>query len=69
MLRGAKEGLGWGLGGDGVANYSRGETPICPKLLISLERATKKGKLLNLSSKLTCQLKGLYRVVFLTGPP
>ena len=25
MLRGAKEGLGWGMGGDGVANYSRGE--------------------------------------------
>ena len=42
MLGGAKEGLGWGLGGYGVANYSRGETPICPKLLMSLERATEK---------------------------
>ena len=43
MLKGAKEGLGWGLGGEGVANYSRGETlSICPKLLISLERATER---------------------------
>ena len=58
MLRGAKEGLGWGLGGYRVANYSRGETPISPKLLISLQKATKQGKLLNLLSELTCQLKG-----------
>ena len=42
MLRGAKEGPGWGTGGEGVTNYSRGETPICPKLLISLERTTEK---------------------------
>ena len=50
MLRRAKEGLGWGMGGDGIANYSRGEsvTVNLPKTFDKFIKSKWGGKLLSI---------------------